>query len=36
MIEVNERNLADMRGLLGELTDYSVLLAGDVWPDRSE
>jgi len=33
MIEVTERNLADMRALLGELTDYSVLLAGQVEPD---
>ena len=36
MIEVTERNLADMRVLLGELTDYSVLLAGDVRPDFEE
>ena len=36
MIEVTERNLADMRALLGELTDYSVLLAGDVRPDFEE
>ncbi|MBV8227504.1 MAG: HAMP domain-containing histidine kinase, partial [Verrucomicrobia bacterium] len=33
MIEVTERNLADMRALLGELTDYSVLLADQVEPD---
>ncbi|MGA8655552.1 MAG: HAMP domain-containing sensor histidine kinase, partial [Chthoniobacterales bacterium] len=36
MIAVTERNLADMRGLLGELTDYSVLLAGDVRPAFEE
>jgi signal transduction histidine kinase len=36
MIEVTERNLADMRVLLGELTDYSILLAGDVRPDSEE
>jgi len=36
MIEVTERNLADMRALLRELTDYSVLLAGDVRPDFEE
>jgi signal transduction histidine kinase len=36
MIDVTERNLADMRVLLGELTDYSVLLAGDVRPDFEE
>ena len=36
MIEVTERNLADMRALLGELTDYSVLLAGEIQPDFEE
>ena len=30
MLEVTKRNLADMGSLLRELTDYSVLLAGDV------
>jgi len=36
MIEVTKRNLADMRALLGELTDYSVLLAGEIQPDFEE
>ena len=36
MIEVTERNLADMRALLGELTDYSVLLAGEIQPAFEE
>jgi signal transduction histidine kinase len=36
MIEVTERNLADMRALLGELTNYSVLLAGEIEPDFEE
>jgi signal transduction histidine kinase len=36
MIEVTERNLADMRALLGELMDYSVLLAGEVQPNFEE
>jgi signal transduction histidine kinase len=30
MLEVTKRNLADMSSLVRELTDYSVLLAGDV------
>jgi len=30
MLEVTKRNLADMTSLVRELTDYSVLLAGDV------
>jgi signal transduction histidine kinase len=30
MFEVTKRNLADMGALLRELTDYSILLAGDV------
>jgi signal transduction histidine kinase len=33
MLEVTKRNLADMGSLLRELTDYSVLLAGDVKPE---
>jgi signal transduction histidine kinase len=33
MLEVTKRNLADMGSLLRELTDYSVLLAGDVRPE---
>src|SRR5260221_477399 len=33
MLEVTKRNLADMSSLVRELTDYSVLLAGDLKPE---
>jgi signal transduction histidine kinase len=36
MLEVTKRNLADMSSLVHELTDYSVLLAGDVKPELEE
>jgi signal transduction histidine kinase len=36
MLEVTKRNLADMGSLVHELTDYSVLLAGDVKPELEE
>jgi signal transduction histidine kinase len=36
MLEVTKRNLADMSALVRELTDYSVLLAGDLKAEPEE